>query len=80
MCKVVFGTQHPTRHHIEQYFYGERSLIWHVFRDRLGWDHKKFLLFMATNCTIYQSAYRELYISTVDKSGIMSKGGTCLLE
>ena len=76
-CKVVFGTQHPTRQHIVKYFYGETSRIWYVFRDRLGWDHKKFLLFMATNCTISicRCSSRELYSGyPFDTSGIMSKG------
>ena len=75
-CKNVFGTQHPTRHHIVDYWYGDRSLIWYVFRDRLGWDHRKFLLFMATNnlISLYRCSTREMYSGhPFDVSGVMSK-------
>lgn len=76
-CIKVFNTEHPTRYHIVEYFFGVSSLLWHVFRDRLGWTHKKFLLFMATNqrMSAGRCSAAELYDPTtlIDTSGILDQ-------
>ena len=76
-CIKVFGTENPTRYHIVRYFFGDTSLVWHVFRDRLGWTHKTFLLFMATNqrMSACRCSAAELYdaISPHDTSGILDQ-------
>jgi len=47
-CRKVFGTgaRRVNQEDIVKYMYGVDSHIWYVFRERLGWTHKKFLLFM----------------------------------
>lgn len=76
-CIKVFGKEVPTRHDVVDYFFGVSSALWHVFRDRLGWTHQKFLLFMATNqrMSIYKCSSAELYNpdSPFDTSDILSK-------
>ena len=51
-AKVVWDTRSPTYKHVVEYFFGDKSLIWGVFRNRLGWTHQKFLLFMITNARL----------------------------
>ena len=77
MCKELFGKEHPTRDDIVIFWYGERSLLWHVFRDRLEWTHQKFLLFMVTNSRLStcRCSARELYSdnSPFDTDGIVER-------
>jgi len=53
-CKEAFrtGARRVNKEDIVKYFYGVDSPIWYVFRERLGWTHQKFLLFMTTNCRL----------------------------
>ena len=51
-CKKVLNTENPTKHDIVNYFYGQRSGLFLLFQRRLGWDNRKFLRFMATNCML----------------------------
>jgi len=76
-CKKVFNTEHPTRNDVVNYFFGDASPLWQVFRDRLNWTHKQFLLFMATNqrMSTCRCSSAELYnpSSPLDTSDILSK-------
>lgn len=56
--------------HIMDYFYGPRSVLSLLFQRRLGWNHQKFLLFIATNT---KSKASQLYSSdfTQDTSNLM---------
>ena len=51
--------------HIMNYFYGPHSVLSLLFQRRLGWNHQKFLLFIATNCRLAhtKSKASQLYSS-----------------
>ena len=76
-AKVVWDTRSPTYKHVVEYFFGDKSLIWVVFRNRLRWTHQKFLLFMITNTRLSscRCSTAELFndMSAFDTTGVMAK-------
>ena len=76
-CKKVFGKENPTKHDIMNYFYGPRSGLFLLFQQRLGWDNRMFLKFMATNCRLAhtKSKASHLYSSDfpTDTSNLMER-------
>jgi len=70
-CCILFDTRRPNREDVVNYFHGQESLMFLLFRRRLGWDHRKYLLFVATNdclsqrncdaSQLYDEDYRQMH-------------------